>query len=306
MRSPFLLFSQQMAGGPSTLRGMGYMLVSTVCASVLNATVKYISAELHPFEISFFRSAFGFVAFAPLLIRHGWAPFRTKRLGLHAVRGVLTSVAILTLFWGLSMTELAKVQALSFTTPLFAAVLGFALLREKVAFVRIAALLVGFAGTVVVLRPDMIEIGPGPILILISALVIGGQMIAMKVLSRTVSSTTITLYMMVFTTILAFVAALFLWKVPTWPQLGVMVAIGFLSAFLHLCMAQAIKEADVSVVLSVNYTALIWAAIIGFVVFAEIPDIGTWIGGTIICASVVFIAIREKVAESQTQLAPSR
>ena len=84
------------------------MLISTVCASVLNATVKYLSAELHPFEITFFRSVFGFVAFAPLFVRHGWVPFRTKRLGLHAVRGVLTSVAILTLFWGLSMTELAK------------------------------------------------------------------------------------------------------------------------------------------------------------------------------------------------------
>ena len=71
-------------------------------------------------------------------------------------------------------------------------------------------------------------------------------------------------------------------------------------------MAQAIKEADISVVLSVNYTALIWAAIIGFVVFAEIPDIGIWLGGTIISASVVFIAIREKMAESQTRLAPSR
>ena len=167
-------------------------------------------------------------------------------------------------------------------------------------------MLIGFAGTVVVLRPDMITIGPGPVLILVSAMVIGGQMIAMKVLSRTESSTTITLYMMLFTTILAFIAALFVWKTPTWPQLGVMAAIGFLSAFLHLCMAQAIKEADVSVVLSVNYTALIWAAIIGFVVFAEIADIGTWVGGTIISAAVVFIAIREKMAESRTRLAPSR
>jgi drug/metabolite transporter (DMT)-like permease len=262
--------------------------------------------QLHPFEITFFRSAFGFAAFAPLFIGHGWAPFRTKRLGLHAVRGVLTSIAILTLFWGLSMTELAKVQALSFTTPLFAAVLGFALLRERVPFVRIAALLVGFAGAVVVLRPGMIEIGPGPILIPISALVIGGQMITMKVLSRTESSTTVTLYMMVFTTISSFIAAIFVWKTPTWPQLGVMAAIGFLSAFLHLCMAQAIKEADISVVLSVNYAALIWAAIIGFAVFAEIPDIGTWVGGTIISAAVVFIAVREKMAGPQTHSAPSK
>ncbi len=273
---------------------------------MLNATVKYLSAELHPFEITFFRSIFGCVAFAPLFIGHGWAPFRTKCLGLHAVRGVLTSVAILSLFLGLSMTELAKFQALLFTTPLFAAVLGFALLRERIPYARIAALLVGFAGALVVLRPGMIALGPGPILILISALVIGGQMIAMKVLSRTESSTTITLYMMVFTTILSFVAAIIVWKMPTWPQFGVMVAIGFLSAFLHICMAQAIKEADISVVLSVNYTALIWAAIIGFVVFAEIPDIGIWLGGTIISASVVFIAIREKMAESQTRLAPSR
>ena len=279
---------------------MCYMLVMAVCASALNAVVKYLSAEVHPFEITFFRALFGFLAFVPLFVRHGWAPLRTERLGLHAVRGVLTGVGLLILFWGLSMTPLAKAQALSFSTPLFATVLAFTLLREKIRVRRIAALVAGFAGTMVVLRPGMIEVGAGPLLILLSAIAFGGMMIAIKMLTRTETTTTITVYMGVFTTPLTFLVALFVWQTPTWPQLGVMAAIGFLSAFIHLCLAQAIKEADLSAVLPVNFTSLIWAAVIGFAIFDETPDAGTWIGGTIIFVAVVSIAIRERPQRGKT------
>ncbi|MDP7667838.1 MAG: DMT family transporter [Rhodospirillales bacterium] len=300
MKSLIPPFSRQRSAGPNTLRGMGYMLVMAVCASVLNATVKYLSAEIHPFEITFFRALFGFLAFVPLFVRHGWAPLRTERLGLHAVRGVLTGIGLLILFWGLGMTPLAKAQALSFSTPLFATVLAFTVLGEKIRFRRIAALVTGFVGTVVVLRPGMIEIGAGPLLILLSAIAFGGMMIAIKMLARTETSTTITVYMALFTTPLTFLAALFVWQTPTWSQLGVMAAIGFLSTFIHLCLAQAIKEADISAVLPVNFTSLIWASVIGFAVFGETPDAGTWIGGTIIFAAVVFIAFRERPQQGET------
>ena len=83
-----------------------------------------------------------------------------------------------------------------------------------------------------------------------------------------------------------------------------MAAIGFLSAFIHLCLAQAIKEAEISAVLPVNFTSLIWAAVIGFAVFGETPDVGTWIGGTIIFAAVVFIAFRERPQQGETPPPP--
>ena len=300
MKSLFLPFSRQRSAGPSTLRGMGYMLVMAVCASALNAAVKHLSAELHPFEITFFRALFGFLAFVPLFMRHGWASLRTEHLGLHVVRGVLTGVGLLILFWGLSMTPLAKAQALSFSTPLFATFLAYTVLGEKIRVRRIAALVAGFAGTMVVLRPGIIEVGTGPLLILLSAVAFGGMMIAIKMLSRTESSITITVYMAVFTTPLTFIVALFVWQTPTWSQLGVMAAIGFLSTFIHLCLAQAIKEADMTAVLPINFTSLIWAAVIGFAIFGETPDAGTWIGGTIIFVAVVSIAFLERQPRGKT------
>ena len=279
---------------PSPLRGMTYMLACAVIFAVMNAAIRHVSATLHPLEITFFRSLFGLLVFAPLFIRHGIEPLRTRRLGMLVLRGGLNVVTMALFFVGLSLAPLAKVAALSFTAPLFASVLAVALLGEVIRGRRITALVVGFAGTLIILRPGLGGMDMGGILVVGSSLAFALGLIAIKSLSRTESSTTIAIYAMLVATPATSLMALPVWEAPSWTELAWMAAIGGMGSLGHVLTAQAFKEADVTAVLPIDFTKLIWSAIIGYLAFAEIPDAWTWVGSTVIFSAIIYIAYRER------------
>ncbi|HET6518868.1 MAG TPA: DMT family transporter, partial [Geminicoccaceae bacterium] len=131
--------SGRISGASPITRGVLCMLLGALCSSAMNGVIRYLSADggLHPFEIAFFRNLFGLIALAPLFMRYGLlAPLRTKRIDLHAVRGVLNVFAMLTFFLGVSLTPLATVAALSFTSPLFATLGAILLLKEAMGIRR--------------------------------------------------------------------------------------------------------------------------------------------------------------------------
>jgi len=286
-------------GPPSTMRGMAFMVLSTILLVGMNAIVRKLSQGMHPFEIAFFRVFVGFLFFSPVFLRSGLKHLKTTCLGLHATRGILNGAAMLTYFLGISLVPLAKVIAITFTAPLFATAIGFFVLREFIRARRITALAAGFIGALIVLRPEMVEIDAGPILLLFAAAVWGGVLIVIKVLSRTESSLTITLYSTIFLMPITVVAALPYWQTPTLEQAPWLVGIGVVGSLGQWCMAQAFKEADVTAVLPLEFTKLIWAAFLGYVMFTEIPDIWTWIGGAVIFVSSTYIAFRERQAEAK-------
>ena len=274
----------------STARGIACVLASAFLAIVMQSCVRHLSAQIHPFEIGFFRGLFGFLVVAPWLIRHGLAPFRTKRLPMHGLRAVLNVTAMMGYFTALSLTSLSTVTALTFTAPLFATVLAVALFSEKVGAGRWAAIVVGFAGTLVVLRPGIGDLGTGPLVAISAAFVWGGGLTVIKALGRTESSVTITAYLSLLMTPLALIPALFVWQWPTLGQLGWMATIGILANCVQLLTAQALKEADTHVIMPFDFFRLIWATLVAYVVFAEVPDLFTWIGGILIFACTAYIA----------------
>ncbi|MDP6803771.1 MAG: DMT family transporter [Rhodospirillales bacterium] len=273
---------------------MAFMLLASLAVAAMNACVRHVSGELHPFEIAFFRSLFGLAVLAPILIRLGFAPFRTRKLHVHAVRGALIAASMMTGFWGLSLVPLAKFTALFFSAPLFGTVLAWIALREKVRFPRLVALAVGFAGTLIILRPGGSGFDPGTVLAVMAAALWGVGMIVIKVLARTESNVTITVYVYLFVTPIAFVAALGFWQTPTIEQLAWLALIGAFGTTVHMSLAQAFRDADVTAVLPLEFTKLIWASAIGFAAFAEIPDLWTWVGGGVIFSSAAFIAHHER------------
>ena len=275
---------------------MGYMLVSTLAFAALHGCIRYLASEMHPFEIAFFRFLFGFLVLAPVFLRHGLAPLRTRRLGLHALRGGVQTTQALLSFLALGLAPLAKVAAVQFSAPLFVAVAALLFLGEAIRAQRIAALLIGFAGTWIIIRPGMGEVDTGAVVALFGSVAIALTMILVKVLARTESSLTITLYQALFTTPLTFVAALFYWQTPTLEQLAWLVLMGTLGSLAHFTLAQACKEADVTAILPLDYTKLIWAMVLGYLVFTEIPDLWTWLGGSLIFGSSLYIAYRERRA----------
>jgi len=278
---------------PAPLRGVFFMLVSTLLFTGMQVTVRHVSEDLHPFEVAFFRNFFGLLVVAPLLFRFGFGILRTPKLKLHALRGGLQTGGMMLFFTALTLAPLAQNVALSFTAPLFTTVLAIVILRERAGWRRWAALIAGFVGAWIVIRPGLEVVNTGALLVILSSCVWAGSMIIIKILSRTESSLTITLYMGLFMAPLSLIPALFVWQWPGGEALIFLVLVGAFGGFGHLALAQAFKESDATAVLPFDFMRLIWASALGFLVFAEVPDVWTWIGGAVIFSSTVYIAFRE-------------
>lgn len=284
----------RLAAVPPAVIGMACMVVATFCFSGMSAMVRFIGQELHPFEIAFWRLAAGACLMAPVVLANGGiAVLKTRRPGMHLLRNALQAIDMLAWFLAVTLIPLAEATALTFTAPLFATLLAVLLLGERIRWRRVAALLAGFAGVLVAVRPGFVAVDTGSLLVLFSTLFWAATMIVVKSLTRTESSLTITAYMTLLMMPMALIAALPFWQGPTWEQLGWCVVMGFFGTIGHLAFAQAFKLADIGATLPLDYLRLVWATLLGFVLFAELPAVWYLIGGTIIFASATYISIRE-------------
>ena len=280
------------AAGPE-LRGILLMCVSTLGFAVMHTLIRYASAELHPIQIAFFRNVFGFLVFLPVLAQGGIGFLRTKRIGLHAFRGLLNIGAMLMFFYALSIVEVARATALAFSAPIFAGILSVVFLGERFRMHRWGAIVAGFVGMLAILRPGLIPLELGPVLVVVSSLVWATVMIIIKVMSRTESSLAIVAYMNIFLAVYSVVPAIFVWQWPSVEGWALMAAIGITGTLGQLGLSQALAETDPTVVMPFDFLRLIWVAGLGFWIFGEIPDLFVWIGGTIIFASGFYLAWRE-------------
>lgn len=303
MPSPTHQTDQAAPSVPSsrTLPAIGLMLLATLTFTIMHAAIKYLATQsvadgnpLHPMVIAFFRILFGMIVIVPFIMRDGWGLFRTRRFGMLGLRAALNASAMLMFFTALSLTSLTAVTALGFTAPIFATVLGMVLFRETVGWRRWLAIIVGFGGTLVVLRPSVGSVGVGDLLVLAAAIQWGFVMMVVKDLGKTESSVTITAYMSLMMAPLTLIPALFVWSWPNLPQLLVLAVIGVLGGCAQMALAQALKLAATHVIMPFEFTRLIWAGILSALIFAQIPDLATWIGGAIIFAAGIYIADRER------------
>ena len=284
---------------PAVLRGIAFWVMATILFACMQAMVRAVSQDVHPLVVVFFRTVFGLFVFVPWLVDRRLPALRTRRLGLLTLRAALWVIAMALYFYALKLTPLAKVVALEFTGPLIATVLAIFILGERIRIRRITALVVGFSGIMVILRPGMVEVDLGSLLVLISVVFWGFAMIVVKVLARTETSATITLYMTLLAIPFTLVAALFVWQMPSWQQLGWLAVIGILGNMGHLCFNQAFREAEITAIVPFDFMRLIWAALLGYLFFAETPHVSTWIGAVMIFSAVVYITYREAKAQDE-------
>jgi drug/metabolite transporter (DMT)-like permease len=281
------------AGMSGNVRGLVWMVGSTVLATAMLAVVRHVSAGIHPFEIAFFRQVFGLVVLSPWLLLYGFAPLRTRRLRLHGLRAAVNLVAMLAYFTAVAVIPLAEVTALAFAAPIFATILAMVFLGEVVRLRRWAAILFGFAGVMVVLRPGVDLMQAGSMLVLLSAAAWACALIVIKMLGRTESSLTITIYMSMLMAPFSLIPALFVWQWPSLEQLGWLAATGALGTGAQLMLVQALKEAETQVVMPADFLKLIWAAVLGYLLFEQAPNSYIWLGGAMIFVSTTYIAWRE-------------
>ena len=275
------------------MRGIFWVLLATLLAASLNIVARHVTASVDAFVVVFFRNLFGVIFLLPFFVRHGLLIFKTKRPGAHLARASLNVVNMLCFFSAVSITPLAELVALNFTAPIFAALLGMLILKEIVDRQRWTAIFIGFLGVIVIVRPGFLDFSHGHFLTLFAAFSWAGVMLMTKSLARTESSLTIIAYMTILLTSLSLIPALFVWHWPSWQDLGWLALMGTIGNSVHFIWAQAVREADLSVVMPFDFTKLVWIALLAYLLFGEVPAWTTWGGGALIFVSGVIIARRE-------------
>lgn len=278
------------------MRGVTMMCLSTFAFASMHAAIRLVSVELHPFQIAFFRNLFGLAFLLPLLVGPGFQQLRTKRLGLHALRACFNIGAMLLFFSALAITPLAKVTALSFTAPVFTAILSVLVLGERFRLRRMLAIAAGFAGMLIIIRPGFIALDHGSLMVIASTVLWSFALIIVKRLSRTETSVAIVAFMGIFLSLFSIGPAIWVWRDPSLWAWGVLVFIGLSGSAAQVSISQALKEADPGAVMPFDFLKLIWAALLAFWLFGEIPDEWTLVGAAVIFSASLYVAHRERAA----------
>ena len=269
------------------------MIISGFSFVVMHSAAKFLSDQIHIFEITFLRCALVAIVLAPMIFKEGKSSLITKQPKFQIYRIITNSIAMLCFFYGLTLTTLAEVTALNLTVPIFTTLLAFLFLNEKLKKHRLAALFIGFLGAIIVLRPD-ISINIGGVLILISALIWSISLIFIKKLTETDSPVTISLYAGVGMIPATFVAAYPYLIMPNLYQFLIILFIAVTGTIAQTLLNSAFKRGQLAILLPFDYLKLIWSVLIGYTIFVESTTISLWIGGTLIVGASSYIAWRER------------
>ena len=283
------------------LIAISLMIISGLFFVLIHSAVKYLSKEVHIFEIAFFRCALVIFVLAPVIIQQGKTIFKTKQPKMQFLRIITNSVAMLCFFYGISTTPLAQLTTLGFTVPIFATILAVIFMKEKIRLRRTTALIIGFIGTIVVMRPD-ISIELGALLIIFSSFLWSICLIFIKKLTQTDSAVTISLYFGIGMIPATFILAFPVMEAIDMRQFTILVFIAITGTLAQTIMNTALKKGELALLLPFDFLRLIWSVLIGYVLFAEEPTFTLWIGGFLIISSTTYIAWREAKLKNKRPL----
>ena len=276
---------------PSVLAVL-FMVLSGIFATSMHCLIRFATEENHPFEVAFFRTIFVLLIFLPFVVKNGFKTLKPNNVKLQSYRAIIGSVAMLCMFYGLSITELAKATALMFTVPIFATILAIIFLKEVVGIRRWSAMFIGFFGALIVLRPD-IELGFGPLLILCGSLMWSSSVLMAKKLTQTDSTLSITFWQAAGLIPATFILATQVWQWPNLDQLIMFLLIAIAGTLTHWFLNEALKRAEISALLPLDYLRLIWSVSLGLIFFNEIPPAGLWFGAALILGASTYIGVRQ-------------
>jgi drug/metabolite transporter (DMT)-like permease len=287
------------------LKAILLKLVSAILFAVMSALVRWLGESIPLGQVVFFRSAF---AVLPVVMIYAWrrelmAAVRTSRPLGHVGRGLISVFGMFLNFGALARLPLVDTTAISFAGPLITVALAAIFLRERVRIYRWSAVGVGFIGVIVMLWPyldlNRITAGSataavGALMALAGAFTNAGSVIQTRRLTETETTSSIVLYFSLICALAGAVTLPFAWATPTTSQLLALIATGLLGGLAHILLTESYRFAPASVVAPFDYTAMIWAFLIGYWFFGELPTVYIYIGGAIVAASGLFVIWRER------------
>ncbi len=264
--------------------------------AVMSALVKWCGAHGVPvFQMIFFRNAFAFVPLGLYIWRTtGWRVLITRRPLGHLARASVGLIGMGCSFSALQYLPLTAATAFGFAAPLFMTALSAPILKEKVGPHRWAAVLVGFLGVLIMIRPDPGKMNlVGSSFALFGAMAAAGAMVTIREIGKTERGATIVFYFTLGGALMGLASLPFGWVMPSPRILGLLIVMGLIGGVGQLLMTEALRVAPVGVVAPFDYIQLLWASLIGFGIWGEIPAALTLVGAIVVAASGGYILWRE-------------
>lgn len=291
----------------ATIIGIGLMLAAIANFTGLNSAVKWLTMTHDPLQVAWARNvgalAFMLVVFLP---RHGMKLLRPQMPSAQIARGIYLLGATVLYFMGLAHLELATAAAIQLTGPLMVTALSAPLLAERIGWRRWLAVVIGFAGALIIIRPG-VNMQWAALFFVCSALCSTFYQITTRHLSSYDSAATAATVAAAVGVVALTPIAPFVWTTPDgWLPIALFVSLGIFAGFGHFLLTSAYRYAQASTLAPFNYSYLVSAAIMGFLLFGDFPDQWTWVGAALIISAGLYVAHRERVqTKRQTEMAIS-
>lgn len=279
-------------------RGILWFLAASVSFSAMAVCIKILGRTLSVWEISVVRSLFAVLILSPILLRTGLSIWKTRHFGFHMVRSLLGMCAMVLFFYAVSHLDIALVSGLGFTRVLFVIVLAMLFLGEVVPLSRMVAITIGFVGVLICLQLGSAQFNPWTFCALAFALVTAIIATLVKRMTLTEAPLTIVAWTYVLMGIFSLGPALIVWQGPTFEELCLLLLMAVGNILGQTAIVHGLRAGEVTVCAPFDYTRLLFAGLFGYMFFAEVPGLTTWIGSGVIVASTLYITLRETQSRS--------
>lgn len=269
------------------------MVTSTLSFVAVTGIVRYLGSDLPAGQSAFIRYAFGVVIMAPALLALWRRPPARELMGAFVIRGIAHTFGVALWFYAMARIPIAEVTAIGYLTPIVVTVGAAIFLGERLRIRRIAGVLAGIIGVLIILRPGFLDITAGHWAQLGAAPLFAASYLMTKQLTGRADSQTIVAMLTLFCTIFLLPIALLDWRTPTGSEFGLLFACAIVATFGHYAMTRALAAAPISVTQPITFLQLVWASILGIVAFGEALDPFVILGGVVIVAAATWISRRE-------------
>ncbi len=269
--------------------------------SMLNALLRLLAKNLPPFETQFLRYSAGLLLLFPLIVKNGMAAYKPQNIKGQFTRGALHTLALCFWFTALPNIPLANTTAIGFSGPIFIMLGAYIFLKEPMRWERWVATLIGFTGVLVVVGPQFSvshsaagsNSGWYHLAMLMSAPLFAASFLVTKALTRYESTGTILVWQAITVSLLSLPMALLDWTWPSaWQWSGFLLS-GALGTAGHYFLTKSFSKADISSTQSLKFLELVWSALMGWLLFSDVPTLNAIIGGVVISAATIWVARRE-------------
>ncbi len=277
-----------------TLRGLAWTAAAGLVFSLLNLLMRQLTLQMDSFQAQFLRYFCALLVMLPWLLRGGLAAWWPQQVGGQFSRGALHTAGLTLWFLALPQIPLADTTAIGFTTPIFIMVGAWLLFKEPMRWERWLASAIGFGGVLIVVGPAMSGSGGVYNLVMLaSAPLFAASFLVTKALTRYESTGVILLWQAITISLFSLPAAWWVWRTPTALEWLAFAVCGLMGNLAHYCLTRSYRVADISSTQSIKFLDLVWAALLGWLAFGDVPSQSTLIGGVVICAATIWIARRE-------------